>query len=120
MLTWHGDNGQKVISTPIEENTKQWEALCKVRESLVGDLADNDESIADIVLNSESIDKIDSDTLLSAVRRVCVSQVCYSKLSNYCCYKTFIDITFSFRKVFHYFVVVPIRILACRRLWMVF
>lgn len=76
VITWHGDNGQKVISTPIEENTKQWEVLCKVRESLVGDLADIDESIADIVLNSESIDKVDSDALSSAVRRVCVSQVC--------------------------------------------
>lgn len=78
VLTWHGDCGQKVISTPIEENTKQWEALSKVRESLVGDLADLDESIAETVLNSENIDKIDSDTLLSAVRRVCVSQVCYT------------------------------------------
>lgn len=34
-----------------------------------------DESIADIVLNSDGIDNIDCDTLLSAVRRVCLSQV---------------------------------------------
>lgn len=77
ILTWHGDNGQKLISTPIEDNTKQWEALCKVRESLIGDLADLDESIANIILNSDSIDCIDSDMLLSAIRRACLLQVCW-------------------------------------------
>lgn len=76
ILTWHGENGQKVYATPIEENTTQWEALCKVKESLVGDLADMDESIANIVLNSDGIDNIDGDTLLPAIRRACISQVC--------------------------------------------
>lgn len=76
ILTWHGDNGQKVICTPIEDNTKQWEALCKVREILIGDLADMDETIANIVLNSDNINCIDYDTLLSAIRRACISQVC--------------------------------------------
>lgn len=75
ILTWHGENGQKIICTPIENNTLQWESMCKVRESLIGDLTDMDETIANIVLNSDHID-IDSDTLLSAIRRVCVSQVC--------------------------------------------
>lgn len=75
LLTWHGENGQKVYSTPIEENTKQWETLCKVRESLVGDLTDMDESIANVVLNSDGIDNIDGNILLSAIRRVCISQV---------------------------------------------
>ncbi|XP_025415341.1 ribosome-releasing factor 2, mitochondrial isoform X2 [Sipha flava] len=73
ILTWHGEYGQKVSYTPIEENTKQWESLCKVRESLIGDLADMDESIADIVLNSDGIDNFDSDILLSAIRRVCIT-----------------------------------------------
>jgi hypothetical protein len=89
ILTWHGEYGQKVSYTPIEENTKQWESLCKVRESLIGDLADMDESIADIVLNSDGIDNFDSDILLSAIRRVCITQVCfiqcfYSGLLNIC------------------------------------
>lgn len=75
--TWHGENGQKVICNPIENNTKQWEILCKVRESLVGDLADMDETIANIVLDSDGVDNIDGDILLSAIRRVCISQVCY-------------------------------------------
>jgi len=83
LLTWHGENGQKVICSPIEENTVQWEAMCKVRESLVGDLADMDEEIANIVLNSDGIDSMDSNVLLSAIRRVCVSQVCYVILSNW-------------------------------------
>jgi len=76
ILTWHGDNGQKVICTPIEENTKQWDALCKVREALIGDLADMDETIANIVLNSDDIHHIDYSILLSAIRRVCIAQVC--------------------------------------------
>ncbi|VVC44884.1 Hypothetical protein CINCED_3A021395 [Cinara cedri] len=85
--TWHGENGQKVICKPIENNTKQWEALCKVRESLIGDLADMDETIANIVLDSDGIDSIDSDSLLSAIRRVCISQkgvplVCGSSYKN--------------------------------------
>lgn len=65
-----------MICSPIENNTAQWEAMCKIRESLVGDLADMDEEIANIVLNSDSIDSMDSDLLLSAIRRACVSQVC--------------------------------------------
>jgi len=76
MLTWHGENGQTVISKPLDQNTKQWEAMCKVRESLIGDLADIDESISNAVLNSDSIDNIDCDILLSAIRNVCISQVC--------------------------------------------
>lgn len=63
------------MHSPIEENTKQWEAVSKARESLVGDLADNDETIANIVLNSDGIDDLDNDQLISAVRRVCLSQV---------------------------------------------
>ncbi|XP_060834486.1 ribosome-releasing factor 2, mitochondrial [Rhopalosiphum padi] len=74
ILTWHGDNGQKVISSPIEDNTKQWEALCKVREVLIGDLADMDETVANIVLNSDNVNCIDYDILLSAIRRACISQ----------------------------------------------
>lgn len=54
----------------------QWEALHKVRETLIGDLADMDESIANIVLNSDGIDNIEDNILLSAIRRVCISQVC--------------------------------------------
>lgn len=80
ILTWHGENGQKVISTPLEENTRQWETVCKVRESLIGDLSDIDESIANVVLNSDGIDNIDSDQLLAAVRRVCISQVCQENM----------------------------------------
>lgn len=49
--------------------------MCKIRESLVGDLSEMDESIANIVLNSDGIDSIDNDVLLSAVRRACISQV---------------------------------------------
>lgn len=76
IMTWHGENGQKIVCTPIEKNTVQWKAMCKVRESLIGDLADLDESIANIVLNSDGVDNIDHDVLLPAIRRVCVSQVC--------------------------------------------
>lgn len=75
ILTWHGENGQKIICTPVENNSKQWEALCKVRESLVGDLAEIDEAVANIVLSSDGIDSIDNDVLLSAIRRACISQV---------------------------------------------
>jgi len=34
-----------------------------------------DESIANVVLNSDGIDNIDGNILLSAIRRVCISQV---------------------------------------------
>lgn len=36
-----------------------------------------DESIANIVLNSDGIDNLDHDILLSAIRRVCMTQVCF-------------------------------------------
>lgn len=76
ILTWHGDNGQKIVCTPIEKNTKQWEALCNVREALIGNLADMDETIANIVLNTDYISNIDNSVLLAAIRRVCIAQVC--------------------------------------------
>lgn len=96
ILTWHGDYGQKVSYTLIEENTKQWEALCKVRESLIGDLADMDESIAEIILNSDDVDNLDSDVLLSAVRCACITQVCFIQYFYSGLLNTFILINFSF------------------------
>jgi len=35
-----------------------------------------DETIANIVLNSDDINHIDYNILLSAIRRVCIAQVC--------------------------------------------
>ncbi|XP_050420605.1 ribosome-releasing factor 2, mitochondrial [Adelges cooleyi] len=84
--TWHGACGQKVLSTAVEENTKQWEIICKSRETLIGDLADMDDTIANLFLDN-GIDSIDSDQLLAAIRRVCLSQkgiplICGSSYKN--------------------------------------
>ncbi|XP_050543256.1 ribosome-releasing factor 2, mitochondrial [Daktulosphaira vitifoliae] len=88
LLTWHGASGQKIVSSTIEENTKTWETMLRVREKLIGDIIDIDETIAHLFLNSnDGIDSIKTDELMASLRRISVTQkgvplICGSSYKN--------------------------------------
>lgn len=52
-----------------------WEKAVKKRTSLIDKLADLDDELANLILERDSLEKIDSLELKKAIRRACLSHV---------------------------------------------